>query len=72
MSAIEWGLYFVAFVATAAASILLIAPSTYHRIRFRDGDKERMLRTSSRLLLGGTAPMSVVMLTSCETNVAWR
>ena len=47
-------LYVVAFLAATASSILLIAPSTYHRIRFRDGDKKRMLETSNRLLLGGT------------------
>ena len=35
--------FFVAFIATAAASILLIAPSAYHRLRWREGDKEHML-----------------------------
>src|SRR3954467_8380812 len=41
--------FFVAFIATAASSILLIAPSSYHRLRWREGDKEQMLRTSNRL-----------------------
>lgn len=60
---LERGLYFVAFAATAAASILLIAPSTYHRIRFRDGDKERLLRTSNILLLVGTALLGLAITT---------
>ena len=47
--------YLVAFTATAAATALLIAPSSYHRLRFREGDKEPMLFTSNRLLIGGTA-----------------
>jgi ABC-type bacteriocin/lantibiotic exporter with double-glycine peptidase domain len=53
----------VAFLSAAAASIFLIAPSTYHRIRFRDGDKERMLLTSNRLLLAGTGCMAVAIIT---------
>lgn len=60
---LERSLYFAAFAATFAASILLIAPSTYHRIRFRDGDKERMLRTSNRLLLGGTGLLGLAIAT---------
>lgn len=63
VTSLERGLYFVAFVATAAASVLLIAPSTYHRIRFRDGDKERMLRTSNVLLLAGTALLGLAIAT---------
>src|SRR5213595_3851650 len=45
--------FFVAFLATAAASILLIAPSSYHRLRWREGDKEHMLVTSNRLAIAG-------------------
>lgn len=63
VSPLERGLYYVAFAATAAASVLLIAPSAYHRIRFRDGDKERMLRTSNVLLLAGTAMLGLAMAT---------
>ena len=46
--------FFLAFICTAAASILLIAPSAYHRLRWREGDKEQMLRTSNRLAIAGT------------------
>lgn len=60
---LERGLYYAAFVATAVASVLLIAPSTYHRIRFRDGDKERMLRTSNVLLLAGTGMLGLAIST---------
>jgi hypothetical protein len=41
--------------------VLLIAPSSYHRLRFRHGDKERMLFTSNRLLLGGMAFVAISM-----------
>lgn len=63
VTALDRGLYFVAFAATATASVLLIAPSTYHRIRFRDGDKEQMLRTSNVLFLAGTALLGLAITT---------
>ena len=53
--------YFASFLCTTAATILLIAPSTYHRIMFRRGDKERMLFTSNRLVLVGTVFLAVAM-----------
>jgi uncharacterized protein YjbJ (UPF0337 family) len=34
--------YFGTFIGTAVATALLMAPTSYHRIRFRQGDKERM------------------------------
>jgi hypothetical protein len=53
--------FFVAFLATAVASILLIAPSSYHRMRWREGDKEQMLETSNRLAIGGTVFLAIGM-----------
>ena len=46
-------LFFGTLVSTAIASALLIAPSAYHRINFRERDKERMLLTSNKLTLAG-------------------
>ena len=45
--------YFAAFVGTTIATGLFMAPTAYHRIRFREGDKERMLRTSNRFAIVG-------------------
>jgi uncharacterized protein DUF6328 len=47
--------YFGSFVCTALATALFIAPSTYHRLRFRQKDKERMLFTANKLAIAGTA-----------------
>lgn len=47
-------LYFATFVGTAIAMVLFMAPTAYHRIRFRHRDKERLLRTSNRFAIGGT------------------
>jgi hypothetical protein len=53
--------FFLAFLATAIASILLIAPSSYHRLRWREGDKEHLLETSNRLAIAGTAFLALGM-----------
>src|SRR5262249_51360667 len=39
--------FFAAFLATALSTALLIAPSSYHRLRWRQNDKERMLVISN-------------------------
>jgi hypothetical protein len=48
-------------VSTALGSALLIAPTPYHRIRFRDRDKEQILRTSNALAIGGTVCLAIGM-----------
>lgn len=49
----QQGLFFGTLLSAAVASALLIAPSAYHRINFRESDKEQMLKTSNGLALGG-------------------
>jgi amino acid transporter len=56
---LQEAVYFVALLATAAGSAFLIAPTPYHRIRFRDRDKDALIRTSNRLALVGTALLAV-------------
>ncbi|MFL5737725.1 MAG: DUF6328 family protein [Actinomycetota bacterium] len=69
--------YFVAFVCTSAATALLIAPSSYHRLRFRQSDKERMLFTANRLAIAGTAFLLVAitgvvyLVTDVLFHIAW-
>lgn len=53
-TSLQRAVYFASFLCTAASTALLIAPSTYHRVRFRKHDKERMLITSNKLLLAGS------------------
>jgi hypothetical protein len=53
--------YLVALVFTALGSAFLIAPTPYHRIRFRDRDKEAMLRYANRLALAGTVCLAVAI-----------
>lgn len=53
--------FFAAIVTTAIASILLIAPSAYHRILFREYDKEHMIHVVNKLTLAGLALLAVSM-----------
>jgi hypothetical protein len=45
--------YFVTLVAAAVATALLIAPAAQHRVLFRQHDKERLLKRSSRSAYAG-------------------
>ena len=53
--------FMVALLAAALGTVLLIAPTTYHRIRWRERDKEQLLRTSNRLAIAGTGCVAIGM-----------
>ena len=53
--------YLVALTFTALGSAFLIAPTPYHRIRWRDEDKEALLRLANRLALAGTLCVAIAM-----------
>ncbi len=53
--------YFASFLCTSIATALLIAPTSYHRIRWRAKDKEQMLVTSNRLTIAGTMFLALSM-----------
>jgi uncharacterized protein DUF6328 len=61
ITSFQRGVYLAALVASAAASVLLIAPTAVHRILFRLGQKEYMVDVSSRLALGGLVATAVAM-----------
>jgi Family of unknown function (DUF6328) len=50
----QQALYFATIVGTAFATILFMAPVAYHRIQFRQRDKEHLIRTSNRFAIVGT------------------
>jgi hypothetical protein len=53
--------YFVTLLLAAASSACLIAPSAYHRLVFRHGDKPRIIRTGSRLTIAGLVLLALAM-----------
>ena len=50
--------YYATLVSTAIALVLLLAPAAFHRIRFREGDKEAMLQKGNREAIAGTAAIA--------------
>ena len=54
-------MFAVAFTVTATASVLLMAPTAYHRIRFRQQDKERMLRWANRFTITGVCLLAIAI-----------
>ncbi len=58
---LQRAVYFSALMATTVASVLFIAPTAYHRLRWRERDKERMLETSNKLAIAGTIFLAVAV-----------
>lgn len=53
MTAFQRDLYFAILLGTAMTSVMFIAPSSYHRLRWREYDKEALVVTSTRLTIVG-------------------
>jgi uncharacterized protein DUF6328 len=57
----ERTVYYVTLLLTAAASICLIAPTARHRMRFRERDKDWIVRSSNQLAIAGLAFMGAAI-----------
>jgi amino acid transporter len=57
----ERDVFLVAFLATGVSVVFLTAPSSYHRLRFRAGNKERIVRVGSRLAIAGITAFAVAL-----------
>jgi len=55
----EKTVYYVTLLSTAASSILLIAPTARHRLRFRELDKRWIVDTSNRLAIAGLGFLAI-------------
>ena len=53
LTGLEKNVFAASLLLSAAATALLIAPTSYHRLHFRAGSKKRMLFTSNRLAIAG-------------------
>lgn len=61
LTPLQEDVYFGAFLATALSSILLIQPSAYHRLTWRQHDKEKMLRTGNICSIVGLMALAVAI-----------
>jgi Family of unknown function (DUF6328) len=55
-------LFLVTLLSTAVSAALLIAPSAYHRLHFRQHNKEQMLLSSNWLAIAGLIFLAVAMV----------
>lgn len=55
-------IYFVTLLLTALSAALLMAPTAYHRITFRQQQKEHLLHTANKLALAGLATLALAMV----------
>ncbi|HEV2889585.1 MAG TPA: DUF6328 family protein [Frankiaceae bacterium] len=51
--------YFAAVLTAATASLLLIAPAANHRLLFREGLKEAMLRAANKVAIAGLTMLAL-------------
>ena len=68
--------YIAAVLFTTLSTILLLAPSSYHRLRFRDHQKAQLIEISNRLVIAGMAALALaidcaVYLTTSYVFDAW-
>jgi hypothetical protein len=54
--------FYATLIVTAISSALLIAPSAYHRLDFRRGDKASMLLDSNKLAIAGIGFLALAMI----------
>ena len=54
--------YFVTLALAGAAALLLIAPTAYHRVLFRLGDKDYLVTVANRLTIAGLTAVALSMV----------
>jgi uncharacterized protein DUF6328 len=68
LNAVQRYVYYGTLVSTAVSLVMLLAPSAYHRLRFREGDKDMLVRKGNREAIAGTAPSPWPSLACCTSS----
>ena len=58
---LERNVYYATLVSNAVALVLFLAPAAHHRLRFREGDKDYMLRKGNREAIAGSVASSLAL-----------
>ena len=61
---LQRNVWFAALLLALGAVACFIAPTAYHRIRFRDSDKERLVTTATRLAVVGLVFLATALSAS--------
>ena len=62
VTSLERGVYAAALLCAAMATVLLISPSSYHRLLFREGEKPRLLLTANKLAIWGFSFLAIAVV----------
>jgi hypothetical protein len=77
LDGLQRGVFFATLLCTAAATALLIAPSSHHRVLFRQGVREQRLKLGNLLAILGLAFLVpamvgvVFVITDLMFGLAW-
>ena len=58
---LERYVYYATLISTGVALVLYLAPAAHHRLRFREGDKDYLLRKANREVIWGTVASSLAL-----------
>ena len=64
VSSFQRDIYLVSLVAAGVATGFLIAPTAYHRMTFRRGEKRHLVFTANRWILVGLGALAVSMMSA--------
>jgi amino acid transporter len=70
LNTVQRYVYYATLLTTAVALVFLLAPSAYHRLRFREGDKDAMVRKGNREAIAGTGAIALLFTTQAAITVA--
>jgi hypothetical protein len=59
LNTVQRYVHYATLLTTAIALVFLLAPSAYHRLRFRQGDKDAMVRKGNREAITGTGAIAL-------------
>ena len=59
LTALQERVYYATLLCTSFALVMLLAPAAFHRVRFREGDKEGLLRKGNREAIAGTVAIAL-------------
>ena len=62
VTAFQEKVYFATLLLTAIASALLIAPTSHHRLQFRQQAKFHIVRTANKFAIAGLAALALAMI----------
>lgn len=60
-TAVQRNVFFATLLLTALATVLLMAPTALHRMRFQQGDKPHIVQAGHRLVLAGIIVLALAM-----------